>query len=91
MHSLRFPNSGIRAKPTSGWSAAGRSTARCQWPDRKGLLAHGEAAGAMPARGTHKGVGRRGGYRRARAAMATAQKGNMGLGHPLEKRMILPL
>ncbi|RWW15288.1 hypothetical protein GW17_00020881 [Ensete ventricosum] len=35
----------------AGRSPGGRSPARCQRPNRKGLLACGEAAGAAPARG----------------------------------------
>ncbi|RWW18037.1 hypothetical protein GW17_00017994 [Ensete ventricosum] len=78
---------------TEAPSAASSQPARCCLPaasPQRGDAHRGTACGHI--------AGRRGDCRQARAASActgvlaaATQKGNIGLGHPLEKRMILPL
>ncbi|RWW69172.1 hypothetical protein BHE74_00023254 [Ensete ventricosum] len=65
--------------------------------DRLQGACKGLSPAASPAASKGDGADRRGGYRRARAAAAcagpatAAQMGQEGLGHPFEKRTILPL
>ncbi|RWV91132.1 hypothetical protein GW17_00046605 [Ensete ventricosum] len=82
------PARGCRPRP----SRKGRSpTASPQGPTARGQVARG----GCPRR-AYKVVAASGPLTASPAACAgeataTAQKGNMGLGHPLEKRMIIPL
>ncbi|RWW44574.1 hypothetical protein BHE74_00049652 [Ensete ventricosum] len=85
----------LQGRPAPLAGAAARKGNSRLWAH---LLAARRPQGAAANRGG--GVGRRGGCRWARtaaacvgvvAAVATTQMGQEGLGHPFEKRMILPL
>ncbi|RWV88305.1 hypothetical protein GW17_00049623 [Ensete ventricosum] len=95
----RAPAGPVARKRAIGYGRDASRKAACEQKHRP-LPAASPQGQRLPVasskRGGAHGVGHRGDCRRARAAAvcvgaAVAQKGNMGLGHPLEKRMILPI